>query len=67
MINKHLVVAQSSGHFSVLTFLALSVTLTALTTLSLNLFSMAPLTSFHFGFLVSCLDTLLLVSSQLSS
>ena len=59
-INKDLLVVQSNGHISVLTFLALLETLTVLTTLSLNLFSMAPLTSLHSDFLLTRLDTLLL-------
>lgn len=58
-ISKDLVV-QSNGHISVLTFLALLVTLTVLTTLTLNLFSVAPLTSLYSDFLLASLDTLLL-------
>lgn len=55
------VVVQSNGHISVLTFLAFLVTLTVLTTtLTLNLFSMAPLTSLYSDFLLASLDALLL-------
>lgn len=59
-INKDLLVVQSNGYISVLTFLALLVTLMVLTTLPLNLFSTAPLTLLHSDFLLAYLDILLL-------
>lgn len=58
-INKDFLIVQSNGYISALTFLAL-LALMVLTTLSLNLFSTAPLTWLHSDFLLACLDTLLL-------
>lgn len=59
-ISKDLLIVQSNGHISVFSFLALVVTFTVLTTLILNLFSMAPLTPLYSDFLLASLHTLLL-------